>query len=391
MAPEWYYAQQGQQRGPVDGGQLKKLAAAGTLAPTDLVWREGMADWKPASEIKGLLFPAQPSQTAATPTGVPEFKPSAAGGSTGIVVDTESSAHAASSPGSHSTSRSRHQRRPTATPPIWGMAAGSGAVLMMVAMFLPWWGISLKFPKSMVGFLENTRDLAADAMSMRDRAGQPGAMEAAEEFMKESEKLQAEAKEFQEEMSDFEKKMRKINKKYDDWYEDSGVEEKLEDEAEDFGKAMSGGMMGGMMMGGPRMGDPAKAVGMIDDMIDVVKKGISVSLYGWDTTTGILGLIFGVIILMLVLLPVFVSEIRSFAWICGGLNFGLALPIAILGIVWLATAPGQDASPIMKQGVSIGPILVLLGSVAALGGGVGEFVTGLTAMTNKGARRRRRY
>jgi hypothetical protein len=45
--------------GPVAAGELQRLAAARSLEPTDLVWKEGMAQWVPASTIKGL-FPSQP-------------------------------------------------------------------------------------------------------------------------------------------------------------------------------------------------------------------------------------------------------------------------------------------------------------------------------------------
>lgn len=55
MADEWYYAVDGQQRGPVSGGKLKQLAAAGEIAKSDLVWKEGMADWVKAEKVKGLF------------------------------------------------------------------------------------------------------------------------------------------------------------------------------------------------------------------------------------------------------------------------------------------------------------------------------------------------
>lgn len=55
---EWYYsAGDGVQRGPVDSAALKRLAASGRLSPSDLIWREGMTEWAPASKVNGL-FPA---------------------------------------------------------------------------------------------------------------------------------------------------------------------------------------------------------------------------------------------------------------------------------------------------------------------------------------------
>lgn len=55
MNQEWYYSVGGDRQGPVAAAELKKLAETGTLKPTDLVWKDGMADWAPAKSIKGLF------------------------------------------------------------------------------------------------------------------------------------------------------------------------------------------------------------------------------------------------------------------------------------------------------------------------------------------------
>ncbi|MCH8046425.1 MAG: DUF4339 domain-containing protein [Planctomycetes bacterium] len=62
----WYYSHGDEQLGPVTGSQLKKLAAEGKLAPTDLVWKEGMDDWVAASTIDGLV-PIVAPPTAESP------------------------------------------------------------------------------------------------------------------------------------------------------------------------------------------------------------------------------------------------------------------------------------------------------------------------------------
>jgi hypothetical protein len=72
--PNWYYAKDEQQQGPVTPAQLKSLANSGKLLPTDLVWKEGMADWAPASDVKGLfafvtLPPPPPEPSTPQPTG----------------------------------------------------------------------------------------------------------------------------------------------------------------------------------------------------------------------------------------------------------------------------------------------------------------------------------
>ncbi len=56
MAQEWFYTTDGKSRiGPISEAGLKALAASGELAPTHMVWKEGMAKWMEASAIKGLF------------------------------------------------------------------------------------------------------------------------------------------------------------------------------------------------------------------------------------------------------------------------------------------------------------------------------------------------
>lgn len=54
----YYYQHDGKQLGPVSAGQLMELATAGRLRPDDLVWKEGMPKWVPASRLKGLFSEA---------------------------------------------------------------------------------------------------------------------------------------------------------------------------------------------------------------------------------------------------------------------------------------------------------------------------------------------
>jgi uncharacterized RDD family membrane protein YckC len=47
----WYYADAGQQAGPVDETQFQALIASGKITRDTLVWREGMANWQPYREV----------------------------------------------------------------------------------------------------------------------------------------------------------------------------------------------------------------------------------------------------------------------------------------------------------------------------------------------------
>jgi hypothetical protein len=77
MADNWFYAENGQQRGPVSLETLKRLAAGGGLAPSAFVWTEGMASWQPAGQVPGLL---------AAGSIPPPLLPPAAGGAIGYAT-----------------------------------------------------------------------------------------------------------------------------------------------------------------------------------------------------------------------------------------------------------------------------------------------------------------
>ena len=69
---QWYYAKGGRQLGPVPESELARLAASGGIDPaTDLVWREGMDDWKPANEIAELNLSAPDSAAPLNPYAAP--------------------------------------------------------------------------------------------------------------------------------------------------------------------------------------------------------------------------------------------------------------------------------------------------------------------------------
>ncbi|MFB9266140.1 DUF4339 domain-containing protein [Bradyrhizobium erythrophlei] len=51
----WFYAAEGQQKGPLPEAQLRDLTARGMVRADTLVWTEGMSGWQKAGEIPGLI------------------------------------------------------------------------------------------------------------------------------------------------------------------------------------------------------------------------------------------------------------------------------------------------------------------------------------------------
>jgi hypothetical protein len=135
MADEWYYTQQGQQRGPVSTAELKQLAVTNQLLPTDLIWREGLPKWVPAGSTKEL-FPEPPPTAVASASVAPP-----------PVAETAEAADAGPRPGARRRrledeeadydyeERLRRRRQAPNTGLIIGLVAG-GVGLLVVAVVI---------------------------------------------------------------------------------------------------------------------------------------------------------------------------------------------------------------------------------------------------------------
>jgi uncharacterized RDD family membrane protein YckC len=55
---QWYYAIKDQRNGPVAQAEFEQLVANGTITADTLVWRQGMANWQPYSQIDGAAASA---------------------------------------------------------------------------------------------------------------------------------------------------------------------------------------------------------------------------------------------------------------------------------------------------------------------------------------------
>ncbi|MGE3315903.1 MAG: RDD family protein [Planctomycetaceae bacterium] len=144
MAPaKWYYQVGNEKYGPITSHELQSRAAAGLISSTDLVWKEGLAKWMPASRIDSLVFntsvPA-PAESAGRvePPPNPGFAPISRGSA--IAADDRTQQDRAAEPDSRTTippaplfqapqvetsaeSRNVVERRPEKRPPVQRPAA----------------------------------------------------------------------------------------------------------------------------------------------------------------------------------------------------------------------------------------------------------------------------
>ena len=56
----WFYANAGQQVGPISDADFERLTREGVIQPATLVWREGMAQWEPLANVRVASPPALP-------------------------------------------------------------------------------------------------------------------------------------------------------------------------------------------------------------------------------------------------------------------------------------------------------------------------------------------
>jgi hypothetical protein len=73
---EWYLARDGKQHGPLSDLELGKFIELGQLRPSDLVWREGFADWQAASAAFPHVF-APPAPALRMPAPMAADRPAA--------------------------------------------------------------------------------------------------------------------------------------------------------------------------------------------------------------------------------------------------------------------------------------------------------------------------
>lgn len=71
---QWYIARDGKQHGPLSDVEMRTFVAQGHLKPTDLIWRPGFPDWRPAPTV----FSFQAPETPAPPPRAPVTRPTSA-------------------------------------------------------------------------------------------------------------------------------------------------------------------------------------------------------------------------------------------------------------------------------------------------------------------------
>ncbi len=80
-AAQWYYLLGDEACGPVTGSHLRRLISVEQIPGSTLVWREGMLDWLPASELGMMssVVPVPPPIVPSQPSGAVPVRPGRVG------------------------------------------------------------------------------------------------------------------------------------------------------------------------------------------------------------------------------------------------------------------------------------------------------------------------
>lgn len=189
----------------------------------------------------------------------------------------------------------------------------AGAGILVLAFFLPWWGIRVEIPAEPSG--------KATDSDYKDR------------------------------MADFSRDIRKharVSRKDARWHEDMEIEWVIDDYR-----------LGEEFQRGEKFRESGR-------------------LWGWNTSAGITAFIFGLLLLPVGIVPIFVIFLRRWSWIGAFVAGLLGLITLILGMVFYFGSPWKNTDFIAQGvGLSPGPFLVILGSSALFAAGVAGGVFGL--------------
>jgi hypothetical protein len=69
---QWFIARDSKQHGPLTDIEMRKLVELGHLRPTDLIWRQGFPDWRPAAAVFPSTVAGAPSAASAAKRAAPQ-------------------------------------------------------------------------------------------------------------------------------------------------------------------------------------------------------------------------------------------------------------------------------------------------------------------------------
>lgn len=357
MAHEWYYAKDGRQHGPVSARKLKQMADQGVLHAEDLVWKEGMADWAPARDVKGLISHEHPTTAP-------------------MITPVEDSINESFAP----------RRRPTRSP-VGQILLITAAIVMLSSMFTPWWGMTLsakddeegiglwtrrtaymkaatnRFGRnfgngSSNGEADTKSDAGQWATQLADVIARLDSESELERAIESVEGRQASSDEKEKAARKDAISFLKIYKRHQRWWDehlktsDKSFAERFKDEAEN-----------------------------VDDDKQMT---FSLWVWGWSEGLAIMGLVFGVVVTIFSIVFLAVPFMRNWSWIVSIIATIMGILALIFAPIWMFKSPGKDLGLLFEQGLIVGPYLLLCGGVLFFLVGLFDTIFGISFLVRQG-------
>jgi hypothetical protein len=153
MSKQWHYSINGTKSGPVTSQELAELAKTGHLKPSDLIWKEGLKEWKTAVSVKGL-FPLNPPELPKSePPPIPnKDRPP-------VPVATKAEAEPENTLPDYTTQFSK------ISPDIWLWVYRGFLALAIIGVVCPWYTYSSRITSSAAG-LNTSATLSQSGVSV---------------------------------------------------------------------------------------------------------------------------------------------------------------------------------------------------------------------------------
>jgi hypothetical protein len=313
LASEWYYAKDGQQYGPVSARDLKQLADQGTLLATDVVWKDGIPDWRPAGELPGLI----PERRH-----IPPLSPAAEYGVAGTGLPR------------------RRRSRSVAGPCVLIVAA----VALIATMFVPWWSMRLRPIVEDESKAEGIwAGEFARMMQWRERDFEEGIRITDKVPVPSDEAKRAE----RQRAIDFYKAARKSKR----WWDAH--------------------LRKGDASFSRRFTELAQQVD------DDKKLSLTMTQWGWSEGYAVMSLVFGAVVLVFAIVFVSVPPLRNWSWIVSAVAIVMGIVALVCSLIWMIKAPGRDVPGVLQQGLVAGPWLMLTGAAVFLLAGLFDTIFGI--------------
>jgi len=244
-------------------------------------------------------------------------------------------------PYASSMTRPKRPFKPKVKPHVWAVFISLGAGLMLLSFVSPWWGARLYHPTDaeLQALREkNRKKYEEEAEKIRER------MEESKELTKEEmERLKEKLEKDAEKERDKRIAWERFYRKYD-----------IGEEDPDFKRSE-------------------------------IKEGESKMwlVWGWQTGSGLMGLIFGVLLLPLAIVFGFVKSLQQWSWIILFVSVGAGVAMIVVFPNWFFGTPDENSLPVLRQGVIAGPWMALVsGLTVAVCGLTGGFM-GLIAFVKR--------